>query len=126
MLRQNPGLVQANPGCGLHCVVAGPSWFAPLPRLLGSAVERCGGRSLGDTTKRLTYEEQRDINFVIVGSPETVTRKLTDAISQLNPGYLHIYGNEGAMPHADVMHPIELIGKEVVPALHKIKLQPYD
>ena len=102
-------------------------WVRPTPhRLLGTAVERCGGRSLGDTTKRLTYEEQRDINFVIVGSPETVSKKLTDGISQLNPGYLHIYGNEGAMPHAEVMRSIELMGKEVIPVLHEIKLQPYD
>jgi len=30
------------------------------------------------------------------------------------------------MPHADVMRSIELIGKEMIPALHKIKLQAYD
>ena len=42
-----------------------------------------------------------------------------------NPGYLHIYGNEGAMPHVDTMRSIELMGREVLPALHEIKLQPY-
>jgi hypothetical protein len=47
-------------------------------------------------------------------------------ITELNPGYLHIYGNEGAMPHKDVMRSIELLGKEVIPALHEIKLQPYE
>jgi hypothetical protein len=30
------------------------------------------------------------------------------------------------MPHADVVRSIELMGKEVIPALHEIKLQPYD
>ena len=64
----------------------------------------------------MTYEQQQDINIVIVGSPETVTRKLTETITKLNPGYLHIYGNEGAMPHKDVMRSIELMGKEVIPA----------
>jgi len=29
------------------------------------------------------------------------------------------------MPHKDVMRSIELLGKEVVPALHEIALQPY-
>ncbi len=87
--------------------------------------QRPTGR-FGDVTKRLTYEEQQEIEIVIVGSPETVTRKLTQTISKLNPGYLHIYGNEGAMPHADVMRSIELMGREVIPALHEIKLQPYD
>jgi alkanesulfonate monooxygenase SsuD/methylene tetrahydromethanopterin reductase-like flavin-dependent oxidoreductase (luciferase family) len=87
--------------------------------------QRPTGR-FGDVTKRLTYEEQQEINIVIVGSPETVTRKLTQTISELNPGYLHIYGNEGAMPHEDAMRSIELMGKEVIPALHEIKLRPYE
>ena len=47
-------------------------------------------------------------------------------ITELNPGYLHIYGNEGAMAHKDAMRSIELLGKEVIPALHEIKLQPYE
>ena len=36
------------------------------------------------------------------------------------------YGNEGPMAHKDVMRSIELLGKEVIPALHEIKLQPYE
>ena len=72
------------------------------------------------------YEEQHALNIIIVGNPETVIRKLTKVITELNPGYLHIYGNEGAMAHKDVMRSIELLGKEVIPALHEIKLQPYE
>jgi hypothetical protein len=30
------------------------------------------------------------------------------------------------MPHKDVMRSIELMGKEVIPALHEIKLEPYE
>ena len=74
----------------------------------------------------MTYEEKQEINIVIVGRPETVTRKLTEAVTKLNPGYLHIYGNEGAMSHEDSMRSIQLLGQEVIPALHEIKLQPYD
>ena len=44
----------------------------------------------GDVTKRLTYEEQQEIKIVIVGSPDTVIRKLTEAVTKLNPGYLLI------------------------------------
>jgi hypothetical protein len=29
------------------------------------------------------------------------------------------------MAHADVTRSIELLGKEVIPALHEIELQPY-
>jgi hypothetical protein len=39
---------------------------------------------------------------------------------------VHIYGNEGHMDHQDVMRSIELLGKEVIPALHEVKLQPYE
>ena len=87
--------------------------------------QRPTGR-FGDVSKRPTYEEQQDLNIVIVGSPETVTRKLSKVITDLNPGYLLIYGNEGPMSHEDSMRSIELLGKEVIPALHEIKLQPYE
>ena len=76
--------------------------------------------------KKMTYEELQEVDIIIVGTPESVTRRLTAVIERLNPGYLHIYGNEGAMPHEDVMRSIELLAKEVIPALHEIQLQPYD
>ena len=70
----------------------------------------------------MTYEELQEANNIIVGSPDTVREKLAMIIDRLNPGYLHIYGNEGAMAHEDVMRSIELIGREVIPALHEIPL----
>ncbi len=76
--------------------------------------------------RKMTYEELQGVGNIIVGSPDTVTRKLTDIIERLSPGYLHIYGNEGDMAHKDVMRSIELLGKEVIPALHEVKLQPYE
>ena len=30
------------------------------------------------------------------------------------------------MPHEDVKRSIELLGKEVIPALHELELQPYE
>ena len=74
----------------------------------------------------LTYEQQQELNAIIVGSPETVTRKLVNTVEKLNPGYLILVGIDGPIPHEDVMRSIELLGKEVVPALHEIKLQPYE
>ena len=81
-----------------------------------------GASSLG---RKMTYEQLQEVDTIVVGTPESVTRRLTSVIERLNPGYLHIYGNEGLMPHADVMRSIELLAKEVIPALHEIKLQPY-
>ena len=80
----------------------------------------------GGFGRRMTYQELQDVDNVIVGSPDTVTRKLRNIIERLNPGYLHIYGNEGDMNHADVMRSVELLGQEVIPALHEIQLQPYE
>ena len=80
----------------------------------------------GFVGQKLNYDQLRGLNNIIVGSPDTVVSKLTEVISRLNPGYLHIYGNEGDMPHEDVMRSIELLGKEVIPALHEIMLQPYE
>jgi alkanesulfonate monooxygenase SsuD/methylene tetrahydromethanopterin reductase-like flavin-dependent oxidoreductase (luciferase family) len=79
----------------------------------------------GTFGRKMSYDELRAVNNIIVGSPDTVIKKLTEIIEHLNPGYLHIYGNEGPMPHKDVMRSIELFGREVVQALHEIKLQPY-
>ena len=76
----------------------------------------------GGFGRMMTYEELQDANNIIVGSPDTVREKLSMIIERLNPGYLHIYGNEGAMAHDDVMRSIELIGREVIPALHEIPL----
>ncbi len=47
-------------------------------------------------------------------------------VSSIDPGYLICYGNEGNMPDEDVMRSIKLIGKEVIPALHEVKLRPYE
>ena len=84
-------------------------------------VAGAGGLGVG-----MTYEQLQGVNNIIVGNPETVTRKLTEMVDRLSPGYLHVYGNEGLMPHDDVMRSIELMGKEVIPALHEVKLQPYE
>ncbi len=83
-----------------------------------------GGLSgLGGQTA--SYEELQEINSIVVGSPDTVIQKLTEVINRLNPGYLHAWGAEGDMAQQDVMRSIELMGREVIPALHEIKLQPY-
>ena len=79
----------------------------------------------GGCGRRMTYEELQEVDNVIVGSPDTVTKKLSRIIERLNPGYLHVYGQEGGMDNDDVVRSVELLGKEVIPALHEIQLQPY-
>ena len=83
------------------------------------------GIGIGGLRTKKTYDELRELDNIIVGSPDTVIRKLSEIIDGLSPGYIHIYGNEGPMPHEDVMRSIELMGQEVIPALHEIKLKPW-
>ena len=80
----------------------------------------------GNAGQAQSYEQQQEANVVIVGTPDTVIEKLNYVVENLNPGYLLIYGNEGPMPHEVAMRSIELLGKEVIPALKEIQLQPYE
>ena len=71
----------------------------------------------GTVGRRMSYEELQDAHNIIVGSPETVIRKLRYIKQTLDPGYMLIYGNEGNMTHEDVMRSVELLGTKVIPAV---------
>jgi len=72
------------------------------------------------------YQQMQDLNIMVIGSPDTVIRKLTDTINRLSPGHLVLIGSDGPLPHKDVLRSVELLGKEVIPALRELKLQPYE
>ena len=76
--------------------------------------------------RQMDYEALQELNILVVGSPETVAKKLSATIEHLSPGYLLLIASDGTIAHKDVMRSIELLGKEVIPALHEIKLQPYE
>ena len=71
----------------------------------------------GTMGRRMTYEELQEAHNIVVGSPETVIKKLRYVKKDLKPGYILIYGNEGNMRHEDVMRSVELFGTKVIPAL---------
>lgn len=73
----------------------------------------------GTMGKRMSYEELQEAHNIVVGSPETVIKKLRYVRQDLDPGYILVYGNEGNMKHEDVMRSIELFGTKVIPALKK-------
>ena len=84
-------------------------------------MRRAGGRA----GQRMSYEQLQEVNAIVVGSPETVIRKLTETVESLSPGHLILIGSDGNIPHKNVMRSIELLGREVIPALHEIELEPY-
>jgi alkanesulfonate monooxygenase SsuD/methylene tetrahydromethanopterin reductase-like flavin-dependent oxidoreductase (luciferase family) len=76
------------------------------------------------TTKRrpkplnqLSYQELQDANHLIVGSPETVIKKLRHIKERLGIGALLLEAQAGQMSHQTTMRSIDLFGREVIPAL---------
>ena len=96
-----------------------PGYQSPRQPPSGAAHRRRGGPPMG-------YEDLQQVKAIIVGSPDTVAKKLSETIEELNPGYMILIGSDGNIPHKDVMRSVELLGKEVVPALHEIQLAPYE
>jgi alkanesulfonate monooxygenase SsuD/methylene tetrahydromethanopterin reductase-like flavin-dependent oxidoreductase (luciferase family) len=71
----------------------------------------------GTIGRQLSYDELQAAYNIVVGSPETVIKKLRHVRKELNPGYILVYGNEGNMPHEAVMRSVELLGTKVIPAI---------
>jgi alkanesulfonate monooxygenase SsuD/methylene tetrahydromethanopterin reductase-like flavin-dependent oxidoreductase (luciferase family) len=76
------------------------------------------------TTKRrprplnqLSYQELQDAYHLIVGSPKTVIAKLRHIKDRLGIGALLLEAQAGQMSHQATMRSIELLGREVIPAL---------
>ena len=53
----------------------------------------------------------------MVGSPDTVIKKLRHIRDELGIGSLLLEAQGGLLSHADTMRSIELFDKEVIPAL---------
>jgi alkanesulfonate monooxygenase SsuD/methylene tetrahydromethanopterin reductase-like flavin-dependent oxidoreductase (luciferase family) len=66
---------------------------------------------------QLTYQELQDAYHLIVGSPDTVIRKLRHIKERLGIGALLLEAQAGQMSHQATMRSIELLGREVIPAL---------
>ena len=103
----------------------GPSEHNDPPGYQSRIANTMSRRRAGGPERMMSYEDLQEVGAIVVGSPATVIRKLSNTITKLNPGYLILIGSDGNIPHKHVMRSIELLGKEVIPALHEIKLQAY-
>ena len=68
----------------------------------------------------MSYQELQDSYHLVVGSPETVTEKLAYIKNRLGVGSLLLEAQAGQMPHDVTMRSLELLGKEVIPALKEM------
>jgi alkanesulfonate monooxygenase SsuD/methylene tetrahydromethanopterin reductase-like flavin-dependent oxidoreductase (luciferase family) len=55
-----------------------------------------------------------------VGSPETVAKKMSYAISSVGAQRFDLKYSTGPMPHSKLMHSIELLGTKVVPRVKEL------
>ena len=65
----------------------------------------------------LSYQELQDDYHLVVGSPDTVIKKLRHIKDELGVGALLLEAQGGPMSHEDTMRSIKLLGTEVIPAI---------
>ncbi len=66
-----------------------------------------------------SYEAAVEAGLIVTGSPKTIIRKFKHIIDRTDPGYLTFWAREGKKPHEATLRGIELLGKEVIPALRE-------
>ncbi len=68
-------------------------------------------------TQRTTIEQLNDNSQIIVGSAETVTRRLRECVDESGIGTLVLLPQFGSMPHGQAVGNMERIAQRVMPAL---------
>lgn len=72
---------------------------------------------------RAQYDAEVDHGALFVGSPETVARKIAKAVGDLGIQRFDLKYSNGAMPHPQLLHSIELYGTQVVPRVRELLAQ---
>jgi len=63
------------------------------------------------------YEKVQENLQVVVGSPQTCIKKITDILKVIRPGVFTIFAVQGNVSDKDRLRSVELLGKEVLPAV---------
>ena len=85
---------------------------------MGRDSERAGDKNRGETMRRAreSYDYTRDSGLALVGSPDTVFRKLEEGKQRIGYDIFCTNHEIGKMPKDMVRNSIALFGKEVLPA----------
>ncbi len=59
-------------------------------------------------------------NRVIIGSPDTVVKKIRQMLTEVRPGILGVWTNDCTISHTDTMRCLQLMEKEVLPAVKEM------
>jgi len=92
-------------------------WMAPPGY---ATVDVAGIRRLRAISKAFdnqAYQEAQDNYQLILGTPDQVIEKLRYVRDLLGVGHMCLWAQDGYMTHDDTVRCIELMGKEVLPAL---------
>ncbi len=92
-------------------------WMAPPGY---ATIDVAGIRRLRAVSKPFdsqAYQEAQDNYQVVAGTPATVIEKLRYVRDLLGVGHMCMWAHDGYMDHDDTVRCIELLGKEVLPAL---------
>lgn len=98
----------------------GPKEYWAPPGYLTQAGAQMTARRQAKPLGQQTYQELQDNYHLVVGSPDTVIKKLAHIKNQLNMGSLLLEAQAGQMSHETTMRSIELMGREVIPALKEM------
>ncbi len=105
--------------------IAPRHWQAP-PGYLTRAAQQGARQQERNATRQvnvtpggpvLDYEQAQETYQIVTGNPDTVTKKLKYLMDIIDPANLILWGREGRMSHDDAMHNIDLLGREVIPAI---------
>lgn len=69
---------------------------------------------------RAEYEKEAAEGALFVGSPETVARRIAEAVSALGVERFDLKYANGTMPHEHLLRAVELYGTEVVPQVREL------
>ena len=95
----------------------GPREYWAPPGYVSRAAAPSIARHRPTPLYEMSYQELQDRDHLVVGSPENVIRKLRDIKNRLGIGALLLEAQGGPLSHQDTMRSVELLGKEVIPAL---------
>ena len=84
------------------------TWEARQARLKNTAIQRD------------TLESQMKIGTIIAGTPDDVIKKIRWWLEKTGPSMLMFWSNDGHINQQDAMRCVELIGKEVLPAVREM------
>ena len=104
--------------------LAHPVWSNPAgygsPNHRRAFVQIANGLRPGRNDGAPPFEQQLESMAIIAGTPDQVVTKLRLVLEGTRPGILALWGNDGAVSHTDSKRCIELLGREVMPALRDI------